>query len=102
MDLEVLCLLVHATVDMLSQKSPMCAPCIFSGMICSKMIQPMRRPAISKSFIDIVPCGLSFVFSMFWMTIGHSSRQTHWCVIGFDPCVHTPPIADLEESVYPM
>ena len=101
-DVDVLCLLVHVTVDMLSQKRPICEPWIVSGMMCSSMSHPNKIPAISRSFMESVPVGFCGEMSKFWMCCGHSNLHTH-CVDRFCvPFVHTPPTADLEESTYPI
>ena len=77
-DVAVLCFCVQATVDMLSQKRPMWAPWMDSGMICSSTSHPISNPAISRSLMDMVPLRLLDEMNLSWMTCGHSNLQTHW------------------------
>ena len=60
LDVVVVCLFVQDTVAMLSEKIPTCACFSVDGVIFSRISHASRTPAISRSFIDMVPFGFCF------------------------------------------
>ena len=86
----------HWTVDLLSQKMPTWQ-CSRLCMCCSRMSQCSSTPAISRSFIVILPLGFVAETKLSTMSGGHFMRHTIG-LICLRPLIQTPPTPVLQAS----